>query len=340
MGVVLASTNGGATFARTDIPLASSTQQRYASAYVSAVDPNNPNRLYVRIDDTLVDQLLVSDDGAMTFATAYQAIGPLLGFALSADGFEGFHRRSLRWRAPRQGDRRLRHEPLVFPAIDDSRFLPGLCGRHPLRLHPRARHYRPSARGCVDRRRPHVQNQILLRLLQRSAGLPGIQHCRAMQPEPLGRSWHDRPMPGGRPRTRRELERSRRCKRRRDLAGRSSRRWREALVSERGVQLRSRASRQRDRRLLGLRSFRRDCLVAASLRLKRVRLLRRPPRFRRDQFGIRPLPTSCHECFPYFQQNASSIVASWFVGIIPFGPYNLGSASAVHGKTACWRTMP
>jgi MYXO-CTERM domain-containing protein len=90
VGVVLASTNGGATFARTDIPFASSTQQRYASAYVSAVDPNDPNRLYVRIDDTLVDQLLVSDDGAMTFATAYQATGPLLGFALSADGTKVF----------------------------------------------------------------------------------------------------------------------------------------------------------------------------------------------------------------------------------------------------------
>jgi hypothetical protein len=90
VAVVLASTNGGASFARTDIPFASSTQQRYASAYVSAVDPNNPDRLYVRIDDTLVDQLLVSDDGAMTFTTAYQAIGPLLGFALSADGTKLF----------------------------------------------------------------------------------------------------------------------------------------------------------------------------------------------------------------------------------------------------------
>jgi hypothetical protein len=90
VGVVLASTNGGASFTRTDIPFADPTQQKYALAYVSAVDPNNPDRLYVRIDDTLVDQLLVSDDGAKTFALAYQATGPLLGFALSADGTKVF----------------------------------------------------------------------------------------------------------------------------------------------------------------------------------------------------------------------------------------------------------
>jgi hypothetical protein len=90
VGVVLASTNGGTSFTRTDIPFADATQKKYASAYVSAVDPNQPDRLYVRIDDTLVDQLLVSDDGAKTFALAYQATGPLLGFALSADGTKVF----------------------------------------------------------------------------------------------------------------------------------------------------------------------------------------------------------------------------------------------------------
>jgi MYXO-CTERM domain-containing protein len=44
----------------------------------------------VRISDTLVDRLLVSDDGAQTFTLAFQATGPLLGFALSADGSKVF----------------------------------------------------------------------------------------------------------------------------------------------------------------------------------------------------------------------------------------------------------
>jgi hypothetical protein len=84
-GVVMASTNGGATFATTKIPLLAPYETQGA-AYVSAVDPANPQRVYVRIHDVFVDRLLVSDDGAATFRTIYQATGTLPGFALSKDG--------------------------------------------------------------------------------------------------------------------------------------------------------------------------------------------------------------------------------------------------------------
>ncbi len=46
----------------------------------------NPDRVYVRIGDGVVDRLLVSVDGARTFDTIFQGVGPLLGFALSGDG--------------------------------------------------------------------------------------------------------------------------------------------------------------------------------------------------------------------------------------------------------------
>jgi hypothetical protein len=86
VAVVLASTNAGTSYALTAIPLASPFETTQGAAYVSAVDPSNAQRVYVRIGDYVVDRLLVSDDGAMTFRTVFQAKGPLLGFALSNDG--------------------------------------------------------------------------------------------------------------------------------------------------------------------------------------------------------------------------------------------------------------
>ena len=55
--------------------------------YIGAVDPNDPDVVYVRLDaDTGADTLLVSRDGGMTWTTAYTAMGKLYGFALSPDG--------------------------------------------------------------------------------------------------------------------------------------------------------------------------------------------------------------------------------------------------------------
>jgi photosystem II stability/assembly factor-like uncharacterized protein len=56
--------------------------------YVAAVDPNNADRVYVRISGDAVDRLLLSDDGAQTWAEIFSTTvtqGDLLGFALSPD---------------------------------------------------------------------------------------------------------------------------------------------------------------------------------------------------------------------------------------------------------------
>ncbi len=88
-GIVLASTNGGASYATTVIALIPPLETQ-GSAYVTAVDPTDPQRVYVRISDNSVDRLLVSDDGAATFRTAYQAQGALPGFAMASDGSKVF----------------------------------------------------------------------------------------------------------------------------------------------------------------------------------------------------------------------------------------------------------
>src|SRR5260370_4280248 len=90
VAVVLASTDGGASYAQSTITLTAPYETNQGAAFVSAVDPTNPDRLYIRIGDISVDRLLVSDDGAATFRTAYQGLGNLLGFALSSDGSKVF----------------------------------------------------------------------------------------------------------------------------------------------------------------------------------------------------------------------------------------------------------
>ena len=58
--------------------------------YIGAVDPQNPDVLYVRLDGSPTDQLLVSRDGGATWTKVFETKIPepgdtadLLGFALS-----------------------------------------------------------------------------------------------------------------------------------------------------------------------------------------------------------------------------------------------------------------
>ena len=55
-------------------------------AYIAAVDPQNPDRLYLRVDGASSDALLVSDDGGKHFSEAFTIQSDMLGFALSPDG--------------------------------------------------------------------------------------------------------------------------------------------------------------------------------------------------------------------------------------------------------------
>jgi hypothetical protein len=54
--------------------------------YLSAIDPVDPDTLYVRVDDGTSDHLLVSRNGGQSFVDVLTLAGDMLGFALSPDG--------------------------------------------------------------------------------------------------------------------------------------------------------------------------------------------------------------------------------------------------------------
>jgi len=57
-----------------------------AAMYVSAVDPTNPDKLYVRVDEPTADYLLVSSDAGVSWSEVLRVDGEMLGLALSPDG--------------------------------------------------------------------------------------------------------------------------------------------------------------------------------------------------------------------------------------------------------------
>ena len=54
--------------------------------YLSAIDPLDPDVLYVRVDGATSDHLIVSRDGGQSFADVLTIASDMLGFALSPDG--------------------------------------------------------------------------------------------------------------------------------------------------------------------------------------------------------------------------------------------------------------
>jgi len=82
---VFRSTDGGTTWARYPFALEATDTQRDKNIFVSAIDPSDPDRIYLRVSGDPDDRLLVSDDGGQTFREALRQ--PLLrGFARSDDG--------------------------------------------------------------------------------------------------------------------------------------------------------------------------------------------------------------------------------------------------------------
>jgi photosystem II stability/assembly factor-like uncharacterized protein len=82
-GVLFSSGDGGMTWQ--ERPIALETPQEKAP-FLAAVDPADPERLYVRTAGVASGRLLVSTDGGESFRVLYTSRGPLLGFALSPDG--------------------------------------------------------------------------------------------------------------------------------------------------------------------------------------------------------------------------------------------------------------
>lgn len=78
---LLVSDDRGATWTSRPIALYSTLPM-----YLSAIDPNDPDTLYVRVDDGSSDHLLVSRDGGSSFSDVLTIGTDMLGFALSPDG--------------------------------------------------------------------------------------------------------------------------------------------------------------------------------------------------------------------------------------------------------------
>ena len=84
--ILLVSTNNGAAWTQKPVPLDGKTER---APFISAVDPTNPNRLYVRTGGGATSRLLVSDDAGDTFRSVFSG-PPMLGFALTEDGSKVF----------------------------------------------------------------------------------------------------------------------------------------------------------------------------------------------------------------------------------------------------------
>jgi MYXO-CTERM domain-containing protein len=86
IGVMLTSTDDGAHFTASTIDFTPGEK----GVFIAAVDPTDADRVYVRTEGNQGSRLLVSDDGAKTFKTAFTGAGKMLGFALSPDGSKVF----------------------------------------------------------------------------------------------------------------------------------------------------------------------------------------------------------------------------------------------------------
>jgi hypothetical protein len=80
VGILESSDDAGATWSRTEIPLGTDT-----AVYIGAVDPVNPDVVYLRTDG-VDDRLLVTRDGGKTVEAGPAFPGALLGLAVSPDG--------------------------------------------------------------------------------------------------------------------------------------------------------------------------------------------------------------------------------------------------------------
>ena len=76
------STDDGASWTERPVPFDARNEQ---GLYIAAVDPDQPDLVYLRTSGATSSRLLVTRDAGLTFEEPY-AGGPMLGFALSPDG--------------------------------------------------------------------------------------------------------------------------------------------------------------------------------------------------------------------------------------------------------------
>ena len=80
-GVILRSDDSGESWVSM-----TRSEEVWSSPWISAVDPSNPDRVFVRLDADPNDRLVVTNDAGATWTEIFEGAGPLLGFALSPDG--------------------------------------------------------------------------------------------------------------------------------------------------------------------------------------------------------------------------------------------------------------
>ncbi len=100
--VLLRSDDGAQSFTRFDIPETSGN----GSPFIAGISPVDTDRVYVRVYDPAGTRISLTDDGGQTFQQRFQAVGQLLGFAVSPDGAQiafGGPDDGLRWRFRRDG---------------------------------------------------------------------------------------------------------------------------------------------------------------------------------------------------------------------------------------------
>ena len=83
IAALFVSEDTGGTWTQRNVPL-DPTNER--APFISAVDPQNADIVYVRTSGAGANRVLVTKDAGKTFTTAYTSKGSLLGFALSEDG--------------------------------------------------------------------------------------------------------------------------------------------------------------------------------------------------------------------------------------------------------------
>ncbi|MBL9022006.1 MAG: hypothetical protein JNL21_07380 [Myxococcales bacterium] len=83
VGSLARTSDGGQTWEIVDIPGSSNA----TGPYLAAIDPSDPDTIYLRLEGDL-GELLVSHDAGDTWQSVFTATSQLLGFALSPDGSE------------------------------------------------------------------------------------------------------------------------------------------------------------------------------------------------------------------------------------------------------------
>jgi len=105
MPFVFRSTNGGLVWERYAFPLEITATQRDKNIFISAIDPDDPDRIFVRVSGDPDDRLLISDDGGQSFREVLR-MPVMRGFARSDDGatvYAGGDARGL-WRSLDRGE--------------------------------------------------------------------------------------------------------------------------------------------------------------------------------------------------------------------------------------------